>query len=97
MSEQPKKMSKADAGRKGGQTTKARHGTEHYRRAGKLGFAAAAKAHAAGNAKYNLEWLRARGKIATPPEKTPEQRRAALEALYREIHGTEPEGAADGR
>lgn len=88
----PRKLTPAEAGRLGGNQTKARHGREHFVRAGKLGFAASAKAHAAGNRKYNLEWLRARGKLATPRPLSPDERRAAPAALYRQIHGTEPEG-----
>ena len=32
-----KKMSRAEAGRKGGQTTKARYGEEHFGRIGRIG------------------------------------------------------------
>ena len=64
--DQPKKLTKAECGRIGGNTTKARHGREHYVRAGKLGFAASARAHAAGRAKANVLWLQGRGKLATP-------------------------------
>ncbi|MFP5297701.1 MAG: hypothetical protein ACLGHL_01780 [Actinomycetota bacterium] len=34
---QPRKMSRAEAGRKGGQTTKSRYGEEHFGRIGKIG------------------------------------------------------------
>jgi hypothetical protein len=91
MTDTPKKMSKAEAGRKGGNTTKARHGREHFVRAGKLGFAAAARTHAAGNAKYNLEWLRSHGKMAAPPELTPEEKTARLRDLHARLTGR-PEG-----
>lgn len=35
--EKPKKMSRSEAGRKGGKTTKARYGDEHFGRIGKIG------------------------------------------------------------
>ena len=87
----PRKPTKAECGRLGGLQTKARHGTEHFKRAGKLGFAAAARNHAAGNRKYNLEWLRARGKMAAPPELSPEEKCAALLALRAQILGAHQE------
>ena len=90
----PRKLSKAECGRLGGLQTKARHGIEHFRRAGRLGFAAAAKRHAAGNRKYNLQWLRNRGKMATPPTPTPEELKAALLDLRQQLIGQE-EGIAD--
>lgn len=34
---QPQKMSRAEAGRKGGRTTKQRYGEEHFGRIGKIG------------------------------------------------------------
>lgn len=34
---QSRKMSRAEAGRKGGQTTKSRYGEEHFGRIGKIG------------------------------------------------------------
>ena len=34
---QPRKMSRAEAGRKGGRTTKQRYGEEHFGRIGKIG------------------------------------------------------------
>ena len=37
MEEQKGKMSRADAGRKGGRTTKERYGPEHFGRIGKIG------------------------------------------------------------
>jgi hypothetical protein len=62
----PRKLSKAECGRLGGLTTKERHGTEHFRRAGKLGFAASARARAGNRPKANVLWLQAHGKL-TPP------------------------------
>jgi general stress protein YciG len=35
--QQPANQWRREAGRKGGQTTRDRHGTEHFRRAGKVG------------------------------------------------------------
>jgi hypothetical protein len=37
MSEENGKMSRAEAGRKGGRTTKARYGEEHFGRIGRIG------------------------------------------------------------
>jgi hypothetical protein len=91
----PRKLTKAECGRLGGLQTKARHGTEHFQRAGRLGFAAAARNRAAGNRKYNLEWLRARGKMAAPPELSPEQRRAALLALRARLTGDQEDTSHD--
>jgi hypothetical protein len=64
------KLTKAEAGRLGGLRTKQRHGTEHYRRAGALGFAALAKARGyfGGSRLGALQWLAARGKIRITPE-----------------------------
>jgi hypothetical protein len=50
-----RKLTKAEAGRLGGLRTKAKHGTEHYRRAGRLGAAALL-------AKYGPEHFRQIGK-----------------------------------
>ena len=57
----PKKLTKAEAGRLGGNTTKRRHGTEHYRRAGKLGFLATVARPWQGDREGYLRWLRANG------------------------------------
>ena len=91
----PRKLSKAECGRLGGLQTRERHGTEHFRRAGKLGFAAAARHHAAGNRKYNLDWLRARGKMPAPPELSPEEKAARLRALHAQLCGTRQEEPSD--
>ena len=40
-----RKLTKAEAGRLGGLRTKAKHGTEHFRRAGQLGAQATLQAH----------------------------------------------------
>jgi hypothetical protein len=93
----PRKLTKAECGRLGGLRTKERHGREHYVRAGKLGFAAAARTHAAGNRKYNLDWLRARGKIQPPPKITPEEATALLRALQAKILGTSEDTDHDER
>lgn len=91
----PRKLTRAECGRLGGLRTKERHGTEHFRRAGKLGFTAAARNRAAGNRKYNLDWLRARGKMAAPPELSPEEKAARLRALHAQLCGTREEEPTD--
>jgi hypothetical protein len=65
-----RKLSKAECGRLGGNQTKARHGIEHFRRAGKLGFAAFArqKGFMGGSRLEALRWLARHGKVATNPE-----------------------------
>lgn len=65
MSKRPrKKLSKAEAGRIGGQTTARRHGVEHYRAAGRKGFLATVARHWQGDRQGYLRWLRARGWLA---------------------------------
>jgi hypothetical protein len=61
----PRKLTKSEAGRLGGMTTKERHGIEHYRAAGKLGFEALAKrfGYAGGARKGAVLWLQGRGKV----------------------------------
>ena len=81
--EQPprRKLTKAECGRLGGQQTKARHGTEHFRRAGALGFAALAKqrGYFGGSRLGALKWLIRKGHIKVSPEEI-----ARYEAAYRE-------------
>ena len=55
MAEPKRKMTKAEAGRLGGNRTKQRHGTEHYRRAGALGAKAVLQ-------KYGPDHMRQLGK-----------------------------------
>ena len=66
----PRKRTKAECGRLGGLQTKARHGTEHFRRAGKLGFAALAKqrGYFGGSRLGALKWLIRKGHIRISPE-----------------------------
>jgi hypothetical protein len=59
-----KKLSKAEAGRIGGRTTKRRHGIEHYRAAGKKGFMVTVARHWQGDKQGYLRWLREHGWIA---------------------------------
>jgi hypothetical protein len=70
MIDTPKRLTRAEAGRRGGNQTKARHGTEHFKRAGALGFAALAKSRGyfGGSRLGALQWLAARGKITVSPE-----------------------------
>jgi len=92
----PRKLTKAECGRLGGNTTKARHGREHYVRAGKLGFAKLAKSlgYMCGSRLGALQQLRRAGKMRD----TPEQARAQAEASawaesYLDEHGVEPEAS----
>lgn len=55
------KLTKAEAGRKGGNQTKRRHGIDHYREAGRKGFMATVARHWQGNRDGYLRWLRANG------------------------------------
>jgi hypothetical protein len=64
MSDTSKKMSKAEAGRKGGNTTKARHGREHFVAAGRKGFLATVARHWQGDREGYLRYLRANGYLA---------------------------------
>ena len=98
----PRKLTKSEAGRKGGQTTRDRHGRDHYVRAGKLGFAALAKARGyfGGSRLGALRWLIRTGQIRMGADEL--RRYAEAEAWaegYIEAHGIdpEPEGKADGR
>src|SRR5262249_33298935 len=56
-----KKLTKAEAGRLGGDQTKRRHGIEHYREAGRKGFMATCARHWQGDKEGYLKWLRANG------------------------------------
>ena len=57
MPKRRKKMSKAEAGRIGGRTTKKRHGIEHYRQAGKKGFMVTVARHWAGDKWSYIRYL----------------------------------------
>jgi len=90
----PRKLTKAECGRLGGNTTKARHGREHYVRAGKLGFAALSRTlgFMGGSRRGALRQLRRAGKIRD----TPEQLRAQADAqtwleTYLDEHTIDPE------
>jgi general stress protein YciG len=61
MSKRKKKMSKAEAGRIGGRTTKKRHGIEHYRQAGKKGFQATVSRHWNGDKAGYIRYLQSLG------------------------------------
>lgn len=52
-------------GRRGGETTKSRHGRAHYRAAGKAGFAATVERHWHGDAERYTAFLRDRGLLTT--------------------------------
>ena len=52
-----KKLSKAEAGRIGGRTTRKRHGIEHYRQAGKKGFMVTVARHWAGDKWSYIRYL----------------------------------------
>jgi hypothetical protein len=51
----------AELGRKGGRTTLARHGVEHFRAIGRKGFEATTNRHYAGDRRRHLNDLIARG------------------------------------
>ena len=90
----PRKLSKAECGRLGGLQTKARHGTEHYRRAGKLGFQALARQRGfmGGSRLGALQWLRRKGKITDTPAQAQAEREAREWAEgYLEQHLIDPE------
>jgi uncharacterized protein len=55
---EPEKLSRAEAGRKGGRATKQRHGTEHFKAIGTKG---GAKGGAATRDKYGVEFFRTIG------------------------------------
>lgn len=78
-----RKLTKAEAGRLGGRATLARHGTEHFRRLGALGFAALAKklGYAGGSRLGALQQLTSRGKI---PQHNPKAN-AEAEAFFRDF------------
>jgi hypothetical protein len=59
-----RKMSKAEAGRIGGKTTKKRHGIEHYRAAGRKGFLVTVARHWHGDKAGYLRYLQALGNLA---------------------------------
>jgi general stress protein YciG len=62
MTKAPKrKLTKAEAGRLGGKTTKERHGRKHYQEAGRKGFMATVARHWHGDRQGYLKWLRANG------------------------------------
>lgn len=58
--EGPRKMSRAEAGRKGGQTTKQRYGDEHFGRIGKIG---GKKGGETTKQRYGSEFYREIGRI----------------------------------
>lgn len=64
MSAPKKKLSKAEAGRKGGEQTKRRHGRAHYQEAGRKGFLATLARHWHGDKEGYLRYLRATGWLA---------------------------------
>ena len=107
----PRKATKAEAGKKGGETTRDRHGREHYVKAGKLGFAASARNHAAGRKGQNLPLAsgprqddrapgrHAPGPGAAPPAAHPARHRRKHRQLTTPRHprGTGPRGASPRR
>ena len=79
------KLTKAECGRLGGNTTKARHGREHYVRAGKLGFAKLVGTRFGGARTSTVAHLIAAGKVAGPGD--PE----ALRRLHAAVTGHQQE------
>jgi hypothetical protein len=80
-----RKLTKAECGRLGGNTTKARHGREHYVRAGKLGFAKLVGNRFGGGRTATVAHLIAAGKLAGPGD--PEASAAALRRLHAQATG----------
>jgi len=85
----PRKLTKAECGRLGGNTTKARHGREHYVRAGKLGFAKLVGTRFGGARTSTVAHLIAAGKLAGPGD--PE----ALRRLHAAVTAHHQEEAPD--
>ena len=83
----PRKLTKAECGRLGGNTTKARHGREHYVRAGKLGFAKLVGTRFGGARTSTVQHLIAAGKLAGQGD--PEASAAALRRLHAQVTGRE--------
>lgn len=61
MAKSPKKMTKAEAGRKGGRMTKKRHGVQHYRTIGKKGFMTTVARHWQGDKAGYIRYLQSLG------------------------------------
>ena len=61
MAKSPKKMTKAEAGRKGGRMTKKRHGVQHYRTIGKKGFMTTVVRHWQGDKAGYIRYLQSLG------------------------------------
>lgn len=59
MAKEKKKMTRAEAGRKGGNTTKERHGQEHYQKIGKVG---GVKGGNTTKARYGIEFYQEIGR-----------------------------------
>lgn len=62
-----KKMTKAQAGRIGGMTTRKRHGIEHFRAIGRKGFQATCERHHGGDRRAMLNELIKRGLASMDP------------------------------
>jgi hypothetical protein len=87
-----KKMSKAEAGRIGGMTTKKRHGIEHYRAIGKVGFDAMARKHTGNVRKAAVQWLQSQGKLKPVRLATAAQ----VIALWEQVTGNTHTGLGSG-
>jgi hypothetical protein len=87
-----KKLSKAKAGRVGGRATLARHGVEHFRAIGKLGFAALARrlGYVGGSRLGALQYLTAKGKVPTGPVVSTEEFERMFEAIIAATEEPEP-------
>jgi len=85
MSTTPKKLTKAEAGRLGGNTTKARHGRDHYVRIGHLGFNQLVARRFAGRRPAALDHLEAQGKIPPARPSTSPEAAEALRRFHAEV------------
>jgi hypothetical protein len=59
-----RKLSRSEAGRRGGNQTKKRHGRQHYQEAGRKGFLVTVARHWQGDKPAYIRWLHAHGWIA---------------------------------
>jgi len=86
---QPRKLTEAEAGRLGGNRTNARHGRDHYVRAGKLGFQAFARLKGfQGGARLGaLQWLIRTGRIRMSAQELARiaEAEASCEALVEQV------------
>lgn len=84
-------MNQREAGKLGGLATLAKHGKEHFRALGRLGFNAYVKKHCGGVRKSGARWLASRGKIRPEQRGTAEELRAIHARLFPDGVPPDPE------